>query len=250
MYAEVDVDLPSHPKSLRLASLLNEPRAWTRMVQLWLWAMKYALDGDLSDFSSQEVAQAMGYSLDADQDLISALKNHLATSGFLDADGRLHDWKDRGKRLYKKKLALRKWRSLKSARSQREVSVKSACTHMIGKDQIGEDLDTRTPLPPLGGSEFEQFWQAYPRKKSKGDAEKAWTQTAKLRPPPDELLSSLESAKRSEDWLKDSGQFIPYPASWLRAKGWEDAPTNGHGNLDESELIRELIESNAAKGML
>jgi len=25
------------------------------------------------------------------------------------------------------------------------------------------------------------------------------------------------------DWRKDSGQFIPHPATWLNAKGWEDS---------------------------
>jgi hypothetical protein len=29
-------------------------------------------------------------------------------------------------------------------------------------------------------------------------------------------------ATRSEDWTKEGGQYIPYPATWLNAKGWED----------------------------
>jgi hypothetical protein len=36
------------------------------------------------------------------------------------------------------------------------------------------------------------------------------------------MLESLDRAKRSADWVKDAGQFIPYPATWLNAKGWED----------------------------
>jgi hypothetical protein len=69
---------------------------------------------------------------------------------------------------------------------------------------------------------FKSFWIAYPRKKSKGQAEKAWR---KLRPPDAMqagILQALERAKRSEDWKKDNGKFIPYPATWLNAKGWED----------------------------
>jgi len=69
---------------------------------------------------------------------------------------------------------------------------------------------------------FESFWIAYPKKKSKGDAEKAW----RVIKPSIELLSkiltSIEQAKKSEDWNKDSGKYIPYPATWLRAKGWDD----------------------------
>ena len=76
---------------------------------------------------------------------------------------------------------------------------------------------------------FETFWTAYPKKRSKGAAEKAW---AKIKPNEQltgEILSALERAKTSADWQKDGGQYIPYPATWLNAKGWEDdytpAPT-------------------------
>lgn len=74
----------------------------------------------------------------------------------------------------------------------------------------------------LGASGFEEFWANYPRKKSKGDAEKAWKVLA-----PDEQLQgriseAIKHAKKSEEWGKDGGRFIPYPATWLRAKGWED----------------------------
>jgi len=35
-------------------------------------------------------------------------------------------------------------------------------------------------------------------------------------------------AKKSPEWTKDNGKYIPYPATWLNAKGWED-------ELDEPE---------------
>jgi len=69
---------------------------------------------------------------------------------------------------------------------------------------------------------FKKFWALYPRKKSKGNAESSW---AKLKPTEqlqDRIFDGLERAKTSADWLKEGGQFIPYPASWLNAKGWED----------------------------
>jgi len=36
------------------------------------------------------------------------------------------------------------------------------------------------------------------------------------------MLTAIERAKKSSQWTKENGQFIPYPATWLRAKGWED----------------------------
>jgi hypothetical protein len=37
-----------------------------------------------------------------------------------------------------------------------------------------------------------------------------------------EILDSLEKHKKTEQWLKDDGQFIPYPSSWLNGRRWED----------------------------
>ena len=69
---------------------------------------------------------------------------------------------------------------------------------------------------------FDQFWVQYPRKKSKGQAERAWVKTN-----PDDalfaqIIEGLERARKSRDWIKDAGAYIPYPATWLNAKGWED----------------------------
>ena len=74
--------------------------------------------------------------------------------------------------------------------------------------------------PALSG--FELFWRSYPKKKSKGDAAKAWHQTAKVRPPIEAILAAIQTANESADWHKDGGQFIPYPATWLRDWGWAD----------------------------
>lgn len=69
---------------------------------------------------------------------------------------------------------------------------------------------------------FERFWRSYPRKTAKQDALKAW-----LRIKPDEelaqrILFSLEQNKKSEQWQRDNGRYIPYPATWLNGRRWED----------------------------
>lgn len=87
--------------------------------------------------------------------------------------------------------------------------------------------EKRREVNPLGL--FARFWELYPRKKSKGTAEKAF---AKISPSEQLLQTILESVKRattSDDWRKENGRFIPHPASWLNARGWEDelAPEGG-----------------------
>lgn len=69
---------------------------------------------------------------------------------------------------------------------------------------------------------FDRFWGAYPRKVAKGEARKAWR---KLDPDDDlteQICEAIETAKAAEQWRKDEGRFIPYPATWLRREGWED----------------------------
>ena len=74
--------------------------------------------------------------------------------------------------------------------------------------------------PQLQG--FDLFWIAYPKKKARIDAQKAWLQVEKLRPPIEKLLASIEQQKRSLAWQRDFGEYIPYPATWLRAGQWDD----------------------------
>lgn len=85
---------------------------------------------------------------------------------------------------------------------------------------------TNTPYsPPQGDVDwalFEQFWSAYPRKQNKDRARRAWK---KLRPDMalcQAMSDALERDRRSEQWRKNNGEFIPHPSSWLNGRRWED----------------------------
>jgi hypothetical protein len=72
---------------------------------------------------------------------------------------------------------------------------------------------------------FDRFWAAYPKKKSKDDAKRAWD---KRRPTPEllaRMLAALEQQRQSHEWRIEKGRFIPYPATWLNAARWTDEPT-------------------------
>ncbi len=69
---------------------------------------------------------------------------------------------------------------------------------------------------------FEEFWKAWPKKKAKMEAQKAF---CKINPSKDLLatmLNAIERAKKTSDWTKDGGQFIPLPATWLNNERWTD----------------------------
>lgn len=75
-------------------------------------------------------------------------------------------------------------------------------------------------------AEFEQFWAAYPRKVGKKDALKAFK---KVKVSVDVLIAAVERQKQGQQWMKDDGQYIPNPATWLNQERWEDevAPPRG-----------------------
>lgn len=80
---------------------------------------------------------------------------------------------------------------------------------------------------------FDEFWAAYPKKKGKDSAKKAWK---KLKPDEElaeKILRAIEQQKTSKDWQKDGGQFIPYPATWLNGRRWEDEVDSQEGFFDD-----------------
>lgn len=68
---------------------------------------------------------------------------------------------------------------------------------------------------------FAEFWSAYPRKVGKGAAMKLWSRL-KVNGHLPKVLAAIEAQKRSEQWKRDCGQFIPYPATWLGQGRWDD----------------------------
>ncbi len=76
-----------------------------------------------------------------------------------------------------------------------------------------------TPKPDLLEG-FDQFYRLYPRRQKRPDAEKAWR---KLSPEQRQAaMAALPAHCQRPDWLKDGGQFVPLPASWLNGQRWED----------------------------
>lgn len=98
--------------------------------------------------------------------------------------------------------------------------VGSAITHFQQADSSqNKELDA---LGCGAAPHFEAFWAAYPKKRSKGDAEKAWRKVSPSEGLRAVIMAKVREAKASESWSSEGGKYIPYPATWLNAKGWED----------------------------
>jgi len=69
---------------------------------------------------------------------------------------------------------------------------------------------------------FKDFWVAYPKKKAKDDAIRAWV---KLNPTSEievAILAALKWQCQLPDWKKENGQYVPFPASYLNGRRWTD----------------------------
>ena len=91
-----------------------------------------------------------------------------------------------------------------------------------GTTKATTETTTTDPPTPKGGKvpgDFLTFWKAYPRKVGKLAAIKAWL---RQKPPIDAVLAALEWQRGDEQWVKDGGQFIPHPSTYLNNRRWED----------------------------
>ena len=118
------------------------------------------------------------------------------------------------------------------------LSEPSVSTHGALTAQTETETETEGKQKPKGGcggktktvgagvrERFARFWRTYPKKRSKGQAERAF-----FRIDPDEqllatMIAAIERATTSEEWMKEGGKYIPYSATWLGARGWEDEMT-------------------------
>jgi hypothetical protein len=68
----------------------------------------------------------------------------------------------------------------------------------------------------------ERFYPEYPRKVAKEVALKAMRKINPNETEQEKIMTGLLIRKETADWIKDDGKFIPYPATWLNQRRWED----------------------------
>lgn len=125
----------------------------------------------------------------------------------------------------------------------------------LGKDRLDKDSigEVNTLAHPevsevVVETPFDTFWREYPKKKSKGQARTAFDKALK-KTGFDTIMTALRALKETKQWTKNSGEFVPYPATWLNAEGWEDEVKSADG-FDNLRGLYEMFkedEDNAEK---
>jgi hypothetical protein len=120
------------------------------------------------------------------------------------------EWAEK-KRLYREKQQLLE-QPKDNSRTKKDI-VRQEIEKEI---EIDKELDNKTT------DRFEVFWSAYPKKIGK-DKCRRWFASRKITDTLfDNMLTALDTHKRSSQWVKDDGQFIPHPYTWLNQGRWQD----------------------------
>lgn len=89
-------------------------------------------------------------------------------------------------------------------------------------DMVIMDESKDIPDKKIPDVQFILFWAQYPNKKAKPLALRAWK---KIKPDQnlfDTIMAALEAHKKTPQWVKNDGEFIPHPSTWLNQRRWED----------------------------
>ena len=114
-------ELRNHPKTLKAARLLGVsiPQVVGHLHMLWWWVMDYAPSGDLSDFSSADIAVGAGWDGNPEEFVEALVSSGMGLrAGFLERDEHggltVHDWSQHGGRDIDERRAAvdrkRRWR--------------------------------------------------------------------------------------------------------------------------------------------
>ena len=123
-------------------------------------------------------------------------------------------------------------------------------------DKENECYYRNIPKSGRAPTEFGDFWNAYPKKVGRAEAQKAWRKQFPAGDVDGITLPAIERQKKSAQWTKDGGQFIPNPSTWLNQRRWEDElpepakqqPSAPSGSFTTDEFFEAALQRSLAGG--
>ncbi len=105
-------------------------------------------------------------------------------------------------------------------------------------------------------SDFDLFWDAYPRKDGLSAASDAWisaVEAGDIKYGDGAMIAeAVERAKTSRQWTQDGGRYIPMPARYIAERRWTDQGTTlpdtaKESSFDTSAFFAAAVEASEAQ---
>jgi len=211
-WLKFDVATPEKPEVLQITVAMgwDDPDLTVgKLLKLWRWFDQHTTDGNASGVTTSLLDRLIG---------VTGFAKAVSDAGWLV----IHDegltlpnfGRHNGKTAKDRVLTAQRVASHKASKKGNGTSVTSA----LPREEKRREEVNPSAQPPG----FAEFWKTYPRKVGKAAAEKAWSKAKGV--DLSTILQAIERARATEQWLKDGGQFIPHPSTWLAQRRWEDEP--------------------------
>jgi hypothetical protein len=237
-------DMPNDPKWRTIARVSKQsiPEVIAVYVHLLVIASNATERGRTQPNENEDIASALDMETEQVDSIVAAMQGRVLDGDMLTGWSKRQVEREDGAAERSKR-----WREAqKEAKRTQPNATERKQTHSERKQTPDTDTDTDKTLSakqPALVAGFDEFWDRYPKKVGKGAAETAWKK-AKVNGHLSDVLSALDNQKRSEQWAKDGGQFIPNPSTWINQRRWEDVlPVAGNSAMSADELYKARMKA-------
>jgi hypothetical protein len=206
-------DMPTDPKWRTIAKISNQRigDVIAVYVHLLVCASNANERGRTQSFNCEDV----GSSLDLNCENVALIID--AMNGRVLDEGRLKGWDLRQVvREDGSSERAKAWRNAK-----KDIKNAGERNRTLDKDT---DKDKKEEKKKEDDFCFNRFFDAYPKKVAKPAAVKAFKKISEK--DLQKIMAHVEMSKASPEWTKEKGKYIPYPATYLNQRRWEDLNTN------------------------
>ena len=209
--------------------------------------VKYSFEGDTSAFDSEHDEIVKAILLLIKPVLDTSIKKSMAGAKGGKSNGQSHL-----NLVASKNESINKQdRSKTEAQGNQDISNQESELGQIVNDRNTRraecnDMDLKHPG-------FDEFWNAYPRKVGKVAAKKAWFRIKPTVELQANILAAIIQQKKSLQWQRDNGQFIPNPSTWLNQCRWDDelperASNARHANFKQRDYSEDFFDHFLSNG--
>jgi hypothetical protein len=247
-WIKVGVDLHEQPEVIGIARRLglDIDTVVGKLIRVWRWADRVTSDGRILSADCPFI-----------DDLVRCLDFAMAMkeAGWLTIEGGAvsipNFERHNGKCAKRRALESERKKHIRKTSAIRPETVRTPSGHIA--DQRREEKSNTPYSPPLAG--FAEFYAAFPKRRDKDKARAAWN---KLNPDPElraTIMAAVDAWSLADDWTKENGKYVPYPATWLNGRRWNDELPNAIGGVrvihpkpgDEAYRIAEELAAEAQK---